>query len=424
MYLIQEIDIDLLEDNPYDQRKRVGDIESLAESIRERGLQNPITVVKVEDHFVIAHGHRRTHAFRYLKRKKIPAIVRKESTPEDLMIDLAIENLQRKDLLPPEKGATIEQLFYTIPNIQNNIDRVISLISQVKLYGTKDNIGEGFIEEDIFRAKKFLGIIGMSTTTAAMYIRLLSLPDEIKRNVVSVDNTSLIPDECIVTKSAYELTRIKDPKLQKELFQKTVQDKMSHIELKHIVDEAIQNKDTIARCNKGSAKKKSDYDADAAKLVKDLFELSSRVDNFRSKKLPFMYRQCSAKAEYCSYGDLQKIEWKASLDKMKKACLDTVKNINDLIKEDMKMEELLEYANADLEINITNEMRYRFPNRVADILKVKEGDILLLKVEGIRRLPPKLEDIKTDIKPDIKKTDIKTETDIKIIGNEIKTIEK
>ena len=406
MYQVEEINIDLLEDNPYDQRKKVGDIEGLAESIKERGLQNPITVVRVEDHFVIAHGHRRTHAFRYLKRNKIPAIVRKESVPGDLMIDLAIENLQRKDLLPIEKSTTIEQLFYTIPNVQNNINRAMSLIGQIKWYGKKDNIGEGFTEEDVLRAKKFLSLVGMSTTTAIVYIHLLSLPEDIKRNVVAVDNTSLIPDGCIVTKSAYELTRIKDPKLQKELFQKTIQDKMTHIELKHIVDESIQKNETVARRSKtGSTKKKSDYNTDAAKLVEDLFEMSSKVDYFRSKKLPF------------SYGDLEKLEWKASLEKMKKACVNMAKNINDLIKEDMKNEELLEIANIDLEIIISSEMRYRIPNRVADILKVTEGDILLLKVEGIKRLPPKLEDIKTNIVGnDIIGNDI--------IGNDVKTIEK
>ena len=382
MYQVEEIDIDLLEDNPYDQRKKVGDIEGLAESIKERGLQNPITIVKVEDHFVIAHGHRRTHAFRYLKRKKIPAIVRKESTPEDLMIDLAVENLQRKDLLPIEKGATIEQLFYTIPNVQKNRDRIQSLLYQVKFYG-KHDIGVGFAEEDIFKAKKFLGLVGMSTTAANIYVRILSLPEEIQRNVVSVDNASLIPDGNIVTKSAYELTRIKDSKLQKELYQKTIDNKMTHIQLKDVVDQLIEENDMVARdSNRGSVKRKTEDDIGAAKLTEDLFKLSSKVDSFRSR-LPLV----------C--GRLEKAQWTASLNSMKKTCLDMVKNINNLIQEDMKIEGLLEYANTDLEISITNEMRYRFPNRIADILKVKEGDILFLKIEGIKRFPPKLEAVKT-----------------------------
>lgn len=384
MYKVEDIPIDLLRDNPYDQRKRSGDIEGLAESIKKRGLQNPISVIKVEEHFVIVSGHRRTHAYRYLKRKKIPAIIRKESTPEDLMIDLAIENMQRKDLLPIEKGAVITQLFYTIPNVQKNTARVQSLISQVKMYGKAGNIGDGFIDEDVINAKYFLNMIGMSTTSASMYIRLLSLSEDIQRKVVSVDNTSLIPDGHIVTKSAYELTRISDPELQKELFEKAVQDKMSHIELKNVVDELIEKNGTVARKgNRSSAKRRTEDDAGIARLTEELLTLSSSIESFRCRYLPIVS------------GRLEKAQWSASLNKMKKVCLDTVKNINDLLREDMKNDELLEYANVDLEINITGDMRYKFPSGIAEILKVKDGDILFLKVEGIKRLPPKLDEAGT-----------------------------
>jgi hypothetical protein len=393
MYKVEDIDIDLLRDNPYDQRKRSGDIESLAESIKERGLQNPISVIKVEDHYVIVSGHRRTHAFRYLKRKKIPAIIRKESTPEDLMIDLAIENMQRKDLLPTEKGAVITQLFYTIPNIQKSTDRIQSLFNQVKSYGKTENIGDGFTEEDIIKAKHLLDMVGMATSTANIYIRICSLPEEIQRNIVNADNTSLIPEGHIVAKSAYELTRVGDPKLQKELFQKAVQDKMSHIELKHVVDELIQKDDIVARKSyKGSAKRKTEDDAGITRLTEELLTLSSSIENFRSKYLPIVS------------GRLEKAQWRASLNNMKKVCLDTTKNINNLLREDMKYEELLEEANVDLEINITGDMRYKFPIRVAEILKVKEGDILFLKIEGIKRLPPKLDIVGTAAIRDIGKT--------------------
>lgn len=397
MYQVEDIPLDLLDDNPYDQRKKVGDIESLAESIKERGLQNPITTIKVKDRFVIAHGHRRTYAFRYLKRKTIPAFVRKESTQENLMIDLAIENFQRKDLLPVEKGATIEQLFYTIPNVQNNVDRVISLISQLKCLGRQGNIGEGFTEDDIFRAKKLLSLIGISTSMAMVYIRLLSLPEDMQKNVISAGN-QMFPDGSITVNAAYELTRINDPEIQKQLYDEVVECKIPHKEVRHMVNELIENNEKMARVSrKGSVKKKTNYDADAEKLTEDLFEISSRIDSFRTKKLPFIY------------GDLEKVQWKASLDKMKKACLEMAKNINDLIQEDMRHEELLEEVNVDLEINITGDMRYKFPIRAANMLKVKDGDILFLKVEGIKRLPPKLDDIGTTYVNMTKTTEENTE---------------
>lgn len=385
MYQVEDIPLDLLDDNPYDQRKKVGDIESLAESIKERGLQNPITVIKIENRYIIAHGHRRTYAFRYLKRKTIPAFVRKESTPDNLMIDLAIENFQRKDLLPTEKGATIEQLFYTIPNVQNNVNRVISLISQLKCYGRQDNIGEGFTEDDIFRTKKLLGLIGISESMAMVYLRLLSLPEDMQKNIVLAGNQTF-PDGTMTIRSAYELTRISDQEAQKQLYDKVIKERTPYKQVRHMVNNLIDNNEKVARISKtGSVKKKTNYDADAEKLTEDLFSMSSRIESFRTKKLPFVY------------GDLEKVQWKASLDKMKKACLETVTNINGLINEDLKIEGLLEIVNVDLQVVIKHEMRYRFPNRVTEILKAKEGDILLLKVEGVRRLPSKLEDIETTI---------------------------
>lgn len=377
MYKVEDIPMDLLIDNPYDQRKKYGDIEGLAESIKERGLKHPISVIKMEANFVIAHGHRRAHAFRFLKRKTIPAFVCKESTPEGLMLDLAIENLQRKDLLPTEKGSTIEQLLYTIPNVQNNINRAQSLISQVKLYDRRDTIGEGFTEEDVFKAKRFLALIGLSTTSASAYLRLLLLPEDIQRNVVSADNANLIPDGSIVAKSAYELTRINDPKLQRQLYEKVIADKTPHKEVKHIVDELVKNNDTIAReSNTGSVQRKTEDDAGLSKLTKELFDTSASIESFRSKYLPFVT------------GRLEKAQWVASLNKMKKTCLDTVKNINDILQEDVTTDDLLDLANADFSVVITNEQRYRFPSRIANVLKVKDGDTLLLKVEGIKRALP------------------------------------
>lgn len=370
---IQEISIDLLEDNPYDQRKKYGDIEGLAHSISQRHLQNPISVVKVNDRFVIVSGHRRVHAYRYLHEKKIPAIVRKESTPTNLMLDLAVENLQRKDLLPAERGATLKQLFFTIPSVENNTTRALALINQVKIYAKRNKIGGGFTEEDIVEAKKFLDLLGISTSAATTYVRLCSLPEEIQRTVISASNVKTIPDKKISVKSAYELTRINDADTQKQLYDKVIKDKIKHTELKHMVDKLVEENDTIARKSiTGSAERRTEDDVGAAKLTKDILALSSRVSGFHSK-LPLI----------C--GRLEKVEWAASLDKMKRTCLDMVQNINSLLREDLKIEELLTYVNADLEVNVSNTFRYTIPINTVETLGIKEGDTLLLKIEGIKR---------------------------------------
>ena len=383
MFEVQDIDIDLLRDNPYDQRKKVGDIESLAESIKERGLQNPISVIKVEDYYIIVSGHRRTYAYRYLKRKEIPAIIRKESSPTDLRMDLAIENLQRKDLLPVEKGATIQQLFYTIPNVQNNPNRIYMLLGQVKWYGKNKSTGEGFTEEDIITAKRLLNLIGTSSTGANRYLRICRLPENIQANIISADNANNIPEGKIVTHVAYELSRLSDPTLQNEIFHKVVQNKMKHEDVKQIVDEIIEKNDILVR-NKSSAKNIAknikEESIDTTKLTNDLFKMRLEMESFRSK-IPLLTER------------FEKAQWMASLDQMKKVCLNMVLTINDMFKEDLKTEDLLEYVNADLEVNVKSDFRFNFPIKIAETLKIKDGDKLFLKVEGIERsIEPIIED--------------------------------
>ncbi len=139
----QDINLKDLKPNPFQKRKAYGDISSLAESIAQRGLQNPICVIKVKGNgYVIVSGHRRFEAFRYLKRKTIPAYIRKESNENDLVKDIAIENLQRKDLTPIELAETLLQLIYTIETVRKEPSRAMTLLNQIKLYESRG--GSGF----------------------------------------------------------------------------------------------------------------------------------------------------------------------------------------------------------------------------------------------------------------------------------------
>lgn len=369
---LQDIPLELLDDNPYEKRKKYGDIENLASSIERRGLQHPISVVKVGERFTIVSGHRRVHAYRYLGRKKIPAFIRKESTPSALAMDLAIENLQRKDLLPAEKGATIAQLFFTIPSVNDDINRVLALVHQVGTYKKKNRIGSEFSEEDIIRAEKFLDIVGLSSGSAIRYVRLCLLPMDIQEKVVSLDRQDAVQDG-IIAKSAYELTRIKDEKIQRELYEKAKigKDGIKHLELKNIVDKLVEDDSVARKTSSSSAKRRSEDDSGAEKLIEEIRELSPRVAGIKSR-IPIMV------------GRMEKAQWLAMLEKMRKACSDLIVNINSVIRENMKMEGL-ETVDMELEINITAEMRYKFPSKVARVLNVKEGDTLLVRIEGIKR---------------------------------------
>lgn len=82
-------------------RKEIGDIEELAQSIRDNGLICPIAVYSETSTapYVLAAGGRRFAAFVYLKRDEIPCHIydHKLSELELLSIELE-ENIRRKDL--------------------------------------------------------------------------------------------------------------------------------------------------------------------------------------------------------------------------------------------------------------------------------------------------------------------------------------
>lgn len=85
-------------------------LEELAQSIRERGVLEPIVVRPLPDgKYKIIMGERRYRASRLAGLTEIPAIIR-EVSEEDAKVDALLENFQREDLNPVERARAIEGL--------------------------------------------------------------------------------------------------------------------------------------------------------------------------------------------------------------------------------------------------------------------------------------------------------------------------
>ncbi|MFQ5588494.1 MAG: ParB/RepB/Spo0J family partition protein [Nitrospiria bacterium] len=85
-------------------------LESLAASLRQHGLIQPITVRKIDTGvFELISGERRWRAAKLAGLSKIPAIV-KTVEERELMEWAVLENLQREDLNPIEKAKAYEKL--------------------------------------------------------------------------------------------------------------------------------------------------------------------------------------------------------------------------------------------------------------------------------------------------------------------------
>lgn len=110
------ISVDLIDTNPENPRKDLGDIDELAESIKKNGLLQPIIVMpnlKREGCYLIEAGERRYWAMRDWATQ-IPCVVRPpqpgENPAKRLIIVGLVENIFRKDLNPMERAHAYDRL--------------------------------------------------------------------------------------------------------------------------------------------------------------------------------------------------------------------------------------------------------------------------------------------------------------------------
>jgi ParB family chromosome partitioning protein len=140
------------------QPRRIFDSEKLnelAESIKSKGLIQPIVVTKHEDKYLIIAGERRWRACGLAGLKKIPVII-KDINDEKERLELAlIENIQREDLNPVEVANAYKSLMEKFSYTQEELSK----------------------------------IVGKSRSAVANILRLLKLPHEItealSKNIIS-----------------------------------------------------------------------------------------------------------------------------------------------------------------------------------------------------------------------------------------------
>ena len=105
-----EIEISKILPNPYQPRKSFGDdIFGLAESIKENGILQPLTVRKQEDTYILIAGERRLRASKLAGLSSVPCIVI-DMTERNSALMALLENIQRKDLGFFDEAEAIEQL--------------------------------------------------------------------------------------------------------------------------------------------------------------------------------------------------------------------------------------------------------------------------------------------------------------------------
>jgi ParB family transcriptional regulator, chromosome partitioning protein len=166
------IPVEQIRPNPDQPRKALGDLRELTESIRSKGVLEPLLVrfVPREDCYYLISGERRYHASRAAGLREVPCIEKMADDAETLEIAL-IENIQRKDLTPFEEADGLqrlaEQFDYTHEDVAKKVGKSRSNVTETLLLR--------HIPEDLRKKCIDAGIVAKS-----MLIQIAKQPTEKK----------------------------------------------------------------------------------------------------------------------------------------------------------------------------------------------------------------------------------------------------
>jgi len=109
---VEKVDTRLLSPNPFQPRKRFseGKMEELVNSLREKGIIQPILVRSKGDGYEIIAGERRWRAAQILNLEEVPVIVRSDIDDANSLEISLIENIQREELNPVEEAVAYKEL--------------------------------------------------------------------------------------------------------------------------------------------------------------------------------------------------------------------------------------------------------------------------------------------------------------------------
>lgn len=143
--------IAFIQANPYQPRKSFNqdELESLSSSIKEKGILQPLVVRKLnENQYELIAGERRLRAALMAELEKVPVLIKDIAISDRLEIAL-IENIQRENLNPIEEAEAYAQLIEEF----------------------------GLTQETVSKR------VGKNRSTVANSLRVLQLPDYVKKSV-------------------------------------------------------------------------------------------------------------------------------------------------------------------------------------------------------------------------------------------------
>jgi len=150
-------------------------IRSLAGTIQQRGMMQPLGVVRSGEGYLLVTGERRLLAARLLGLEKVPVrVLAKVDKREDILTCQLIENLQREDLDPIE---TAEGLLSLYQSRQGNV----SLEEILNVLQTYERDRERLPEALAVTVTAIVNTSGISISSLKRVFSLLRLPEEVRQ---------------------------------------------------------------------------------------------------------------------------------------------------------------------------------------------------------------------------------------------------
>jgi len=199
-------DIDKIEANPHQPRSNFDEekLKQLAESIREKGIIQPLLVSSNGgNRYQLIAGERRLRAARLIGEEEVPVVIMETSSDDETLELALIENIQRQDLNPIEEAIAYSRL----------------------------------IEEFCLTQEEVAHKVGRKRSTVTNTLRLLKLPSSLQNDVAS----ALLSEG-----HARVLLRLKDnPLHMQEIRDRILKEDLSVRQTENLCRQAVQKKKQV-----------------------------------------------------------------------------------------------------------------------------------------------------------------------------------
>jgi ParB family chromosome partitioning protein len=164
---VVEIEIADIEPNPHQPRTAFDPeaVDELAQSIRQKGIIQPVVVRRFGTGYQLIAGERRLRAARQADLQSVPALILNIGTDEEMMEISLIENIQREDLNPIEEARAYRTLMEECVLTQEEVARKVgkdrsTVANTLRLLNLSSQVREALQTDQISmgHARALLGV--------------------------------------------------------------------------------------------------------------------------------------------------------------------------------------------------------------------------------------------------------------------------